>query len=110
MRALPDSVPILGVPFAVRVVSRRTIRKHSPTGAPDHGVCDAEQRIVYINRDDPPEVQWSSLLHEKIHAALKQAWLSEPVGLDLRDYEEVLVLLLERGLFPALKECGYGDE
>lgn len=110
MARLPESVKVLGTPYTVKVVSKRTIRKRAPGGIDAHGICDAYAKILYISRDDKPAEQWTTLLHEIIHAVLKEAWLTEAVGLDLRDYEEPLVLMLEKGLYPALRETGWGPE
>ena len=107
---LPDSLTILGRPWRVLYVTPRTIRRHSPAAADDHGITDGARRVIYITAADAEDCQWSTLLHEMMHATLREAWDQEAIGIDFRQYEEPLVMLLEKGLFPALRATGWGPQ
>ena len=110
MRNLPDSVPIKGIAYGVRLVTQRTLRRISKMKCPLDEWTDTDRRIIYVDRACDEREKWSALLHGMMHAAFGEAHKADPIALDLKELEESVILLLESALFPALRATGWGPQ
>lgn len=53
------------------------------------GLCDFENRIIYLERSDSKEEKWSTFIHEITHAALYEAHINPSSGLSTESEEIV---------------------
>ena len=101
-RAIPSTVPVCGKEWRVRSVSRRAL-------GGNHGDCNPNTRTIRVRSDESVDDQFQHYLHELIHAVIFEAFHQSAIVVDLGPYEEPIVLALETGLYPALKESGFGQ-
>lgn len=90
---LPGSVTILGETFVVRACK---LPKNL------QGDCDIGKREVRIKESLPPHLQYQTLWHEMVHAALGISGVAEMLATAEGDcrMEEAVVVALEHALFP----------
>lgn len=95
MKQLPKSVNIFGQRFKVEIKSLKD-------GV--YGKTHTLERKIVISNEYPIESQWSTLLHEIIHAALGVSGQAELMNDESK--EEALVLCLENALHPLFQFRG----
>lgn len=95
---LPEMVTVLGVPYRVELVPELQV-----DGDPCHGVTIGLNHRMRVEAGLDTSRQWSTLLHEYIHAVLYTNGVSSVIPYKI---EEVIAQSLEYGILELLRQHG----
>jgi hypothetical protein len=97
---LPDTVTVLGVPFAVRIYDGVG---EGENGGDESGCTYGDLRLIKVSEHQDSRRQWTTLLHEVIHATLHVNGLGNKLD---EMTEEVIAQSLEHSLEQFLLQHG----
>lgn len=89
---LPENISILGVPFRVRLYDGE---EEGDNGDPEYGCTYGDLRLIQISEHQDTRRQWTTLLHEVVHAAFHVNGLGNKLD---GTVEEVIAQTLEHAL------------
>ncbi len=93
---LPHSLRCLGVKFRVELVDSDKLDGNL-------GVTDGELRVIRIDNAQDTRRQWTTLIHEYVHATLHVVGLANKLN---DESEEVVAQSLEHSMEQLLIQCG----
>lgn len=93
---------IMSMPKSIMLMGHR-IKIELNDDPDNHGTCDVPMRTIYIRRTDPISLQRETLLHECVHMILGLSGISQLLSDEL---EEAIVIAVETGLSPLIKQLG----
>ena len=85
-------ITIAGQKFQIKIVTKETVREKGESSSYTYGVCDTDNRIIYLNRETKGELRKRVLIHEMIHAYLRMSSMDQFMKCHV---EEAVCVVLE---------------
>lgn len=87
---VPQQVPVKGTIYEIQYKWNL-----NDEGVPCLGLCDPEEKIIYIDKSLSKEDKWKTFLHELKHALIEEYNLAKSEGIDALAEELICYMFSE---------------